>query len=151
VWASIVNTREAVREDFDAIMFLYRQLQPHDPILKDGSDLEVFHEILESNWLKLFVLEKEGAICSTIYLNIVPNISRAARPYAVIENVVTAKTEQGKGYGKALMQHVLSHAWSVGCYKAMLLTGSNKEAIHAYYRSCGFNGNVKTGYVAKPT
>jgi len=30
--------RQAIDQDFDAIMHLYRQLQPEDPILDDGSD-----------------------------------------------------------------------------------------------------------------
>ena len=150
-WASPMESREADIDDFEEILKLYRQLQPGDPILGDGRDRAVFREILANDMLKLFVLENEGNIISSIYLNIIPNITRSASPYAVIENVVTVEHERGKGFGKALMLNVLSYAWSVGCYKAMLLTGSSKETTHAYYRSCGFAGNVKTGYIAKPT
>lgn len=146
-----VKLREADIDDFEAVMRLYRQLQPADPVLEDGKDLSVFKEILASDMLKLFVLEKDGVICSSIYLNVIPNITRSASPYSVIENVVTDEEERGKGYGKTLMQYVLSYAWSIGCYKAMLLTGSSKEATHAYYQSCGFVGSVKTGYIAKPS
>ena len=150
-WASPMESREVGIDDFEEILKLYRQLQPGDPILGDGRDRAVFREILANDMLKLFVLENEGNIVSSIYLNIIPNITRSASPYAVIENVVTVEHERGKGFGKALMLNVLSYAWSVGCYKAMLLTGSSKEVTHAYYRSCGFVGNVKTGYIAKPT
>ncbi|MEV4395759.1 hypothetical protein [Nonomuraea sp. NPDC049607] len=40
--------REARLDDFAHIVRLYRQLQPDDPALKDGSDAEVFRQILES-------------------------------------------------------------------------------------------------------
>ena len=146
-----MGSREAGIDDFEEILKLYRQLQPDDPILDDGRDIGVFNEILASDMLKLFVLKKEGNIISSIYLNTIPNVRRSVSPYAVIENVVTAEHERGKGDGKTLMLNVLNYAWSVGCYKAMLLTGSSKETTHAYYRSCGFVGNVKTGYIAKPT
>jgi len=36
----------------------------------------------------LFVLEQAGAVVATTYLNVIPNLTRAARPYAVVENVV---------------------------------------------------------------
>ena len=44
----------------------------------------------------------------------------------------------------------LNIAWSEGCYKAMLQTGSRKAATHAFYRSCGFSADEKKGYVARP-
>ena len=42
-----------------------------------------------SDWLYIFALEVENIIVATVYLNIIPNITRKASPYAIIENVVT--------------------------------------------------------------
>lgn len=143
-----MRIREASANDFAAILGLYRQLQPADPILTDGRDRVVFGEILRAENLKLFVLVEQGRIASTCYLNIIPNITRSASSYAIIENVVTDETCRGNGYGRTIVGHATDVAWAAGCYKVMLQTGSRSEAIHAFYRSCGFSGDDKQAYVA---
>jgi len=143
--------REAREDDFGEVLRLYRQLQPGDPILSDGRDFEAFRTILDREGLTIFVLEDGNAIRSTCYLNVIPNLTRSARPYAVIENVVTDSDHRGKGFGKRVLIHALDAAWKAGCYKAMLQTGSKRESTHAFYRSCGFSGTDKHGYVAYST
>ena len=141
--------RDARSGDFDVIMALYRQLQPQDPVLTDGSDRRAFDSILRSESLHLLVLEHDHRVVATAYLNVIPNITRSASPYAVIENVVVAAELRGRGFGKELMAAVLERAWQGGCYKAMLMTGSRRESNHGFYRSCGFSGDDKTAYVAR--
>ena len=141
--------RKAKESDFDGLMELYRQLHPSDPSLENGKDRVVFEQILASPWLNLFVLEDEGEIRSSCYLNIIPNITRAARPYAVIENVITDEAERRKGFGKRVVAHALEEAWAAGCYKVMLLTGSKRETTHAFYIACGFSGDAKRGFIAR--
>jgi GNAT superfamily N-acetyltransferase len=143
--------REARIEDFDSLMALYRQLLPNDPVLTDGADLAVFKTIVDSPNLHLFVAAASDGLVGSIYLNIVPNITRSASPYAVIENVITRDDLRGKGIGKSLMAHTLTFAWDRGCYKAMLQTGSKQESTHAFYRSCGFTTHEKTGFLARPS
>ncbi|MFG2044554.1 GNAT family N-acetyltransferase [Dactylosporangium sp. NPDC048998] len=143
--------REARPGDFEQIIRLYRQLQPDDPVLMDGSDTAAFHQILSSPGLHLFVLELDGVVVATTYLNVIPNITRSASPYAVIENVVVEESQRGTGLGKQIMAGTLRAAWDAGCYKAMLMTGSRKPATHAFYRACGFSADAKTGYVARPS
>jgi|SRR5580698_9537598 hypothetical protein len=83
--------REATPGDFEDIARLYRQLQPADPIVHDGSDKAAFAQILANPGLYLFVLEADGAVAATTYLNVIPNLTRSASPYAVIENVVVER------------------------------------------------------------
>lgn len=143
--------REARSDDFPAILRLYRQLHPGDPWLDDGSDAAAFERILSSPGLHLFVLDVDGAVVATTYLNVIPNISRSASPYAVIENVVVEESRRGTGLGKQIMAGTLQAAWSAGCYKAMLMTGSRRPATHNFYRACGFSPDAKTAYVAQPS
>ena len=49
------------------------------------------------------------------------------------------------------MSATLDVAWEVGCYKAMLMTGSRKPETHAFYEACGFSADVKTAFVARPS
>jgi GNAT superfamily N-acetyltransferase len=143
--------RSAQAGDFDAVLGLYRQLQPEDPVLDDGSDRLAFEQILNSPLLHLFVLECEGVLVATTYLNVIPNITRCARPYAVIENVVVEQSLRGTGLEKQIMASTLQTAWDAGCYKAMLMTGSRRPSTHAFYRACGFVSDDKTGFVARPS
>ncbi|MEV4395760.1 hypothetical protein [Nonomuraea sp. NPDC049607] len=53
--------------------------------------------------------------------------------------------------GKQLMAGTLRAASDAGCYKAMLMTGSRSPATHAFYRACGFSGDAKQAYVARPS
>ncbi|MFI7689737.1 GNAT family N-acetyltransferase [Nonomuraea sp. NPDC049655] len=143
--------REARLDDFEHIVRLYRQLQPEDPEVVDGSDTAVFRQILASPALRLFVLELDGAVVATTYLNVIPNLTRSASPYAVIENVVVEASRRGAGLGKQIMAATLQAAWEAGCYKAMLMTSSRRPATHAFYRACGFSGDAKHAYVARPS
>src|SRR5215472_7533294 len=95
--------REAGPGDLEDILRLYRQLQPEDPVLGDGSDAAAFAQILGSPGLHLFVLEADGVVVATTYLNVIPNITRSASPYAVIENVVVEEAVRGSGLGKQIM------------------------------------------------
>jgi GNAT superfamily N-acetyltransferase len=140
--------REARADDLEAVLRLYRQLHPNDPVLEDGADAASFERILGSPGLHLLVLERDGAVVATTYLNVIPNITRSASPYAVIENVVVKESLRGTGLGKEIMDRTLEAAWEAGCYKVMLQTGSRNPATHAFYRACGLSADVKTAYVA---
>ena len=144
----VFRFREAGDADFDAVMGLYRQLHPGDPVVLDGR--HVFAQILGTPGLRLYVLEVDGVVVATTYLNLIPNLTRGAAPYAVIENVVVDADRRGTGLGKEIMAGTLQAAWEAGCYKVMLMTGSKTPATHAFYERCGFSPHEKTGYTARP-
>ena len=141
--------RLAESRDLSEIIALYQQLNSDDPLLVNGHDLKVYEQILQREGLEIFVLEESGRIVSTCYLNVIPNLTRSARPYAIIENVVTDQAFRGSGYGKRIIQHAIDFAWQAGCYKVMLMTGSKKESTHAFYRACGFSADEKQAYIVR--
>jgi len=143
-----MNIREAQKTDFEQLMALYRQLQPTDPVLDDGSDLSTFATILNDEKLHIYLLEVDAKVRSTCYLNIIPNLTRAASPYAVIENVVTDKDCRNLGFGRHTVEHALKQAWDLGCYKVMLQTGSTREETHRFYKKCGLSGDDKHAFIA---
>lgn len=142
--------REAQSSDLSDIIRLYRQLHPNDSIPRDGSVEQSFERILASPGLRLLLLELDGVVVATTYLNVIPNLTRSASPYAVIENVVVDASRRGAGLGKRIMAETLRAAWAEGCYKAMLMTGSRTPATHSFYRACGFSPDAKTAYLARP-
>jgi GNAT superfamily N-acetyltransferase len=142
--------REARSGDFEAVARLYAQLHPSDPSVNDGSDRRAFTTIVSSELLRLFVLELDGAVVATTYLNVIPNMTRGASPYAVIENVVVEESLRGRGLGQEIMRATLEAAWAAGCYKSMLMTGRKDPLIHSFYESCGFSSTDKSAFVARP-
>ncbi|MGZ0145639.1 N-acetyltransferase family protein [Kribbella sp. WER1] len=140
--------REAGADDLDGILALYRQLHPADPPVPAAR--ATFTTILDRPGLHLYVLADGPTVVATTYLNLIPNLTRGGRPYAVIENVVVDSTRRGTGLGKQIMAATLQAAWDAGCYKVMLQTGSRRESTHAFYRRCGFDPDEKTAYVARP-
>ncbi|MEM7171908.1 MAG: GNAT family N-acetyltransferase [Pseudomonadota bacterium] len=144
-----VTIRDAVEADYESLKALHEQLHENDPTF-GPAHRRVFAQILESPWLRLFVLEAvDGSLMASCYLNIIPNLSRGAAPYGVIENVITCQSSRRRGYGKAVMTHAIEVAWVVGCYKVMLMTGSKRENTHSFYRACGFSGEEKTAYIMR--
>ncbi len=143
-----MQIRLAKRNDFDQLLGLMRQLNPSDPELSDVG-LKVFGEIVGSKYLDLIVAEEESTLLGSCYLNIIPNITRDGRPYALIENVVTDSANRNRGIGEALLNHAVELAWKQNCYKVMLMSGRTEEAVHAFYKKCGFNADEKQAYIQR--
>ena len=143
-----ISIREAEIDDLRSILELYRDLHEIDDPLPEESELNhIWSEILASPLLKYFVLIYEGEVVSTCALSIILNLTRGARPYGLIENVVTEKRHQGKGFGTALIGHVLKTSWELDCYKVMLLTSRKDERVFKFYENSGFERGVKTGFI----
>ncbi|MBS0631708.1 MAG: GNAT family N-acetyltransferase [Verrucomicrobia bacterium] len=144
--------RRAISSDLAALARLYVFLNPADPVLSpdDPAVLDLWDTILADHRLRYFVAEIDGLVVGTCAFTLIPNLTRGMRPYAVIENVVTDPSFRQRGFGTALLQHALAEAWSEGCYKVMLSTGSKRESTLHFYEQAGFQRGIKTGFVAYP-
>jgi predicted GNAT family acetyltransferase len=88
-------------------------------------------------------------LIATCTAAIVPNFTRGARPYAVIENVWTHPEFRRRGLGSAVLGQLLSRCWEANCYKVMLLSGTHRAAAHAFYERNGFDKHAKQGFVIR--
>ncbi|CUX10001.1 GNAT family N-acetyltransferase [Agrobacterium fabrum] len=140
-----ISLRAAGPGDLPGLLELYQVLNPSDPKLTTQEAGAVFAAMLAQPGLTIFVATENGKPVATATLLIVPNLTRAARPYAFIENVVTLEARRGRGYGRTVVRHAIERAFGANCYKVMLLTGRHDPAVHAFYESCGFVQN-KTGF-----
>jgi GNAT superfamily N-acetyltransferase len=86
----------------------------------------------------------------TCNLAIVPNLTRGAHPYGIIENVVTHTDYRKQGLGTQVLRYALNIAWQQKCYKVMLLTSSKREETLRFYEQAGFKRGVKTGFIVLP-
>jgi GNAT superfamily N-acetyltransferase len=138
-------------DELPSLLALYRHLHPSDPKLSVGPDLEaLWQKICNDPLLHYFGAELDGALVSTCTLAIIPNLTRSARPYGLVENVVTHPEFRRQGIATALLRFTLRFAWDQGCYKVMLLTGRQDPATLRFYEHAGFQAGVKTGFIALP-
>jgi ribosomal protein S18 acetylase RimI-like enzyme len=138
------DIRLANRDDLQGILALYRHLHPNDPNLDLATAERAWSALLSSGLTIPFVAEVAGLLVSSCTLAIIPNLSRGARPYGVIENVVTHAEHRRAGLGRAVLHAALDRAWSAACYKVMLATGPRKEATLSFYEAAGFRRGGKT-------
>jgi GNAT superfamily N-acetyltransferase len=140
-----MSLRKAGPDDLPKLLELYQALNPSDPQLTTLEASTVFAAMLGQPGLTVFFAMEDQKPVATATLLVIPNLTRAARPYAFIENVVTLETRRGRGYGRAVVRHAIETAFAANCYKVMLLTGRQRPEVHAFYESCGFVQN-KTGF-----
>jgi GNAT superfamily N-acetyltransferase len=98
-------------------------------------------------YLGAFVGDFLISVCNAA---VIPNLTRGARPYAVVENVVTHTAYRRRGIGTIIMRELLARCWSRRCYKVMLLSGVARGDAHDFYVAVGFDKTAKQAFVAKP-
>lgn len=136
--------------ELTALLDLYRHLHPEDAPLPDKSIITaVWEATLNDPKVSCFGTFLDGTLVTSCVLTVIPNLTRACRPYGLIENVVTHADYRRKGLGRTLLQHALDHAWKADCYKVMLLSGRREEAVNSFYQSVGFDPDAKQAFVAK--
>lgn len=124
------------------MLALYRHLNPDDP--------PITPEQAAAGWAALpacatvFLVEAEGMPVASCTLVIVPNVTTGARPFALIENVVTHAGWRRRGLGRAVLRAALESAEGAGCYKVMLATGSKNPGTLRFYEAAGFTAGTKT-------
>lgn len=139
--------REAKEQDLDGVLSLYLHLHEARIPECDNALLNAWEQIIQDSNHHLIVKELEGKIVSSCVCVIIPNLTRGVRPYALIENVVTERSHRGKGYATECLNYAKEIARANGCYKIMLLTGSNNEKTLQFYRSAGYNSTDKTAFI----
>ncbi|MBV1776846.1 GNAT family N-acetyltransferase [Burkholderiaceae bacterium DAT-1] len=143
-------TRKAELSDLEGLLALYRELRPHDPEQPPAVASARLASLLEQQFVHVLVCESSGTLVATCMLAVIPNLVNGGRSFGVIEHVVTGSAHRGKGYARRVLDHALTLAWSLDCYKVMLLSGAHRTEAHALYASLGFDGDVERGFVAKP-
>lgn len=138
--------REAGEHDLEAVLSLYRFLHEETPPLP-GRAAAAWAAICADKNHHALLAELDGSPVSSCILVVIPNLTRSARPYGLIENVVSHPDFRGRGYATALLQHASAIAEGADCYKVMLLTGRKDTATLNFYQGAGFNSQDKTAFI----
>jgi GNAT superfamily N-acetyltransferase len=141
--------RLAHSKDLSGLSALYRELRPKDPIIQGAVFEGALAQLITNPAVRLVVEEMDGVLVSTCMLGIVPSLAHGARPFGVIEHVVTLASHRRRGFSRAAIETTLDLAWAADCYKVLLLSGASLHPAHALYESIGFQGDVERGFVIK--
>lgn len=139
--------REIEAEELHNLLLLYTQL--HDNLIPDNNHVlkELWEKILSDENHHIVVAVEGEKIVSSCVILIVPNLTHAQRPYALIENVITDASYQKKGIATACLNYAKEIALKENCYKIMLLTGSKENSTLSFYEKAGFNRHDKTAFI----
>lgn len=142
---SNLSIKHATKADIPRLLDLYQHLIPGDDRPGDALAGEAFARFLTYAGSAIFLGEVYGVLVASCALVVVPNLTRGAKPYGLIENVVTHSDHRQRGYGRQILDAASDAAWSSGCYKVMLLTGSKEPGTLHFYLTAGFEQS-KTGF-----
>ena len=139
--------REAEERDLLPLLELYLHLH-ETRVPEESSHLRaVWQGILQDENHHLIVCAEDGRIVSSCVCVVILNLTRNARPYALIENVVTHPDYRKRGLASQCLDYAKQIAQRADCYKIMLLTGAKDEATLNFYRKAGFNSSDKTAFI----
>lgn len=130
--------RTAEHSDLPDLLKLYLHLNPEDTPLCPQSAATILAQLQGYPGSCVLVGLVGSMLATSCTLVVIPNLTRAGMPYALIENVVTHADYRNRGFGKAILAAAVERAWDEGCYKAMLMTGSKEPATLAFYEAAGF-------------
>ena len=111
---------------------------------------EVFAKLLQQSDISIVVCEFQESLVATCMLATISGLANGVRPFALIEHVVIFAAYRGHGFARMALECALELAWSMDCYKVVLLSGMQRAGAHRLYESVCFNGSVERGFVAKP-
>ena len=139
-----MEIRDALPSDAGAIEALYKTfvVNPAIEVRADRID-----EIRADSRNFLLVAEDAGQLVATAFLTVCLDPMFGFRSYGVIENIVVAEGQRGKGIGRRLLQHIDEIAAREECTKIMLLSSSHRTRAHAFFVRVGFNAEKKRGFV----
>jgi GNAT superfamily N-acetyltransferase len=141
--------RIATINDLDGVLNLYKELRPLDSDLEVSFAKEKWAEIINDTRTYIVVSEIDGELGSTCALSINFSIANGARPFSIIEHVITSDKFRRKGLSRKVLNFAISLAWEKNCCKVMLLSGEKLEGAHSLYESVGFKSGIEKGFVIK--
>jgi GNAT superfamily N-acetyltransferase len=144
------NIRLATSADLTGLLALYRELRPQDPHLSLDAAGEHLQQLLTNPQIALIVVENNQVLVASCMLGLIPTLTNGARPFAMIEHVITTRDYRGKGVGSRMLRYAIDIAWQMNCYKVMLLSGAERTDAHRVYEALGFRGDIEKGYALKP-
>ncbi len=143
------EARPAQANDLDSLLALFRVVEVSAFAEPRERAERIWSEILSQDSVAVFVSDADSAVVATCMLITAPNLLRAGRGHAFLENVVTHPEHRGQGHGRAVVTAALAEAWSRDCHHVLMQSGRADPRVHRFYEQCGFEAGVRVGYAAR--
>lgn len=140
--------RRALPTDLAPLLALFRACEVSTPVECPERAGAIWAEMLGREGLVVLVAEADGTLVATATLVTAPNLLRAGRGHAFLENVVTHPAHRGRGYGRAVVGAALGEAWALGCHHVLLQSGRRDLRVRRFYEGCGFRAGLRAAYAA---
>ena len=111
-------------------------------------DTAGFRAVLAHPGTTVFGAFAEQTLAAMVTLHLIPNAVWTGRPYGLIENVVTRRSHQRRGFGRLAMEAALDAAQAARAHKVMLMTGTGRQA-GGFYEALGFSDREKRAMVIR--
>jgi ribosomal protein S18 acetylase RimI-like enzyme len=143
------DARSAVADDLDALLALFRVVEVSAYAEPTERAVRIWSDTLSQNNVAVFVSGADARIVATCMLITAPNLLRAGRQHAFLENVVTHPEYRGRGHGQAVVRAALAEAWARDCHHVLLQSGRADPRVRRFYEQCGFEAGIRVGYAAR--
>jgi GNAT superfamily N-acetyltransferase len=130
--------RAATVDQAEELRALYRELHPDDAQLTSDDIARELTSIQSDSRRVYALLDRDSTLIGTIDVFIMRNLTRRARPWIGVENLVVAARRRRAGHGEAMLEAVVSFADSIGAYKVQLISATGRTDAHRLYERCGF-------------
>ncbi|MEJ2031170.1 MAG: GNAT family N-acetyltransferase [Maritimibacter sp.] len=135
----------AGEDDLPELLKLYAYLHPNDPAPSPEQACAALAATNRISGSAVLIARKNGVMVASVTLHILPNLTSGVAPYGLIENVITHPAHRQQGHGTTLLRKAADRSQAEGCYKVMLMTGSQDPATLRFYEQAGFEQS-KTGF-----
>ncbi|CAD2218696.1 glucosamine-phosphate N-acetyltransferase [Angomonas deanei] len=129
-----VTIRECVPEDWESVRGLLATLTECPPM--SAEEVGEIFKIRSASNIVTVVAVSSDAIVGTASLVVEQKLIRGGKCVGHIEDVVTSPSHQGKGVGRALIEHLVTLSSEKNCYK-IILDCDDKNI--GFYKKFGFN------------
>ncbi len=136
--------RALTQDDAAQALILYNELTTGP----QASDPAVFSMVISHPGTCVIGAFAGDVLAAMVTLHLLPNVLWNARPYGLIENVVTRASFRRQGFGRRAMEAAVARAWDAEAHKIMLITGSARGAV-GFYEKIGFSGREKHAMVLR--
>jgi GNAT superfamily N-acetyltransferase len=142
-----IDVRSVTSADLEGLREILSHLHEEPPWNDEDADAArvALDAILAEPNRRVGIATADGQVVGTIDVLVVPNLTRRARPWSIIENVVVMPEYRRLGIGRRLMESAIAFATDQGCYKVQLISANRRDAAHHLYNAMGFDADV-SGY-----
>ena len=142
----MVSIRPATAADDPERLFdLLWELAPDDDRPTPDRLAAVWREVVAQAGRRVLLAERGPDLVGVVDTLVVPDLTRGARPFMLVENVIVRAADRRGGVASVLFDAASAWAREQGCYKIQLLSNSRREDAHHFYEKHGFAATAK-GY-----